>query len=192
MQNKKLFILLSLLVVLVGGAAFLAGRLLNQKAGLAAPGGPLGSGGRVGFSIQMLPAKELPKTPPEVTGLFVERKDNTIVVSSIPLETGKGGVVTNSSSGGGEKPGGPVTSSNMGTQGPNVEVVVTNETIIYHDTTPAPSGKNNQTIQQTVGKGTLDDLNTDSMLRVWGRKSGDRVIAEVLFYSSPITFNSQK
>ncbi len=189
MQNKKLFIILSLLVVLVGGAAFIAGRLLNQKAG--GTGGPLGGDGHMGFSMQMIPAKELPKTPPEVTGQFVERKDNTIVVSSIPLETGKGGVVLNSS-GGGDKSGGPSTSSDTMPRGPNVEVVVTSETVIYRETTKPPSGKNNETIQQTVGEGTLDDLNSDSMVRVWGRKNGDRVIAEVLLYSSPITFTSPK
>ena len=91
-------------------------------------------------SVQIVPAQELPKTPPEVTGQFVERKDNTIVVASAPLETGGGG--------------------------------------------------DDESFQETVGEGTLDDLNSDSMIRVWGRKSGDRIIAEVLLYSNPV--NLQK
>jgi hypothetical protein len=188
MQNKKLFVILGLLVLVVGGAAFIAGRLLNQKAGPAGSGGPLGNGGNIGFSIQIVPAEELPRTAPEVTGQFVERKDNTIVVSSVPLETGGGGVVMDIRNEG--EPDGPSTSSNMTTPGPSVEVVITNETIIYRETTPPPSGGSNETIQQTVAEGTLDDLNSESMLRVWGRKSGDRVIAEILFYSSPLTITS--
>ena len=72
----------------------------------------------------------------------------------------------------------------MSLKGPKVEVVVTNETMVYRETTQPPSGQN-ETIQQTVAEGTLDDLNSDSMIRVWGRKSGDRIIADVLFYSSP-------
>src|SRR6266511_39608 len=182
MQNKKLILIMSVLVLVVGAAAFVAGRMLNQKVGPAAPGGPPGSN-TGSFSVQLVPAKELPKSAPDVTGQFVERKDNTIVVTSVPLETGGGGAVVDSqSSEGGDDES--LTSKQI-PSGPKVEVVVTSETIIYRDTTEAPSG-NNETIQETVGEGSLDDLNSDSMIRAWGRKSGDRIIAEVLFYSSPM------
>jgi hypothetical protein len=181
MQNKKLFVVLVGLVLLVGAAAFLGGRMLNQSVGPAGPGGPPGSNSNA-FSVQLIPAEELPKTAPEATGPFVERKDDTIVVSSIPLGTGQGGVVEQSSEGGGEEE--PSLTSKNVPDGPKVEVVVTGKTMIYRETIQPPSGQN-ETIQQTVVEGTLDDLNSDSMVRVWGRKSGDRVIAEVLFYSSP-------
>ena len=186
MQNKRLILIMGVLVLLVGGAAFIAGRMLNQKVGPVGPGGPLGSDGR-SFSVQIVPAQELPKTPPEVTGSFVERKDNTIVVSSVPLDAGGDGVVLESGGGQGES----LTPKDM-PSGPKVEVVVTSETTIYRDTTDfsePPSGEN-ETIQETVGEGTLDDLNSDSMIRVWGRKSGDRIIAEVLFYSRPVVVKS--
>jgi len=182
MQNKKLFIVLGLLILLVGAAAIIGGRLLNQNVGPAGPGGSLGSNGSF---VQIIPAEELPKTAPEVTGPFVERKDNTIVVSSIPLDTGQGGVVEQSSEGeGGDEPS---LTSKDAPDGPKVEVVVTSETTIYRETTQPPSGQAG-TIQQTVAEGTLDDLNSDSVIRVWGRKSGDRIIAEVLFYSEPMVF----
>ncbi|HLO29417.1 MAG TPA: hypothetical protein VK249_09795 [Anaerolineales bacterium] len=185
MRNKKLIFILGILVVVVGGAAFVAGRLLNQKVGPAGPGGPIGSNGG-SFSVQLVPAKELPKAAPDLTGQFVERKDNTIIVASAPPETGGGGVVTNNSSES-DGPGGPSTSSENVPSGPKVEVVVTSETKIYRDTTKPPSGSGG-TVQETVGEGTLDDLNADSMLRVWGRKSGDRIVADILFYSSPLAF----
>jgi len=186
MQSKKLVLIMGILILFVGGAAFVAGRMLNQKAGPAGAGGPPGSNNN-SFSIQLVPAEELPKTQPEVTGSFVERKDNTIVLTSAPLETGGGGVAVDSSAGG-EGSDGPTTSEKNVPDGPKVEVVITNDTLIYRDTTDfseAPSS-GSATVQETVGEGTLDDLNSDSMVRVWGRKSGDRVIAEILFYSSPV------
>jgi hypothetical protein len=181
MQNKKLFIVLGFLILLVGAAAFIAGRMLNQNVAPMGPGGPPGSNNG-SFALQLIPAEELPKTAPEVTGPFVERKDNTIVVSSVPLDAGQGGVVEQSSEGDGENDQ-SLTSKNV-PDGPKVEVVVTNETTIYRETTQPPSGQA-ETIQPTVAEGTLDDLKADSMIRVWGRKSGDRIVAEVLFYSSP-------
>ena len=188
MQNKKLIFIMGALVLIVGGAAFVAGRMLNQQVGPLGPGGPPGSDGN-SFSVQLVPAQELPKTAPEVTGQFVERKDNTIILTSAPLETGGGGVVMDSQSGG-ESDNESLTSKEL-PSGPKVEVIVTSETMIYRDTTgfSQPSGEN-ETIQETVGEGTLDDLNSDSMVRVWGRKSGDRIIANILFYSSPMVITS--
>ena len=40
MQNKKLILIMGILVLLVGGAAFVAGRMLNQKVSPAGAGGP--------------------------------------------------------------------------------------------------------------------------------------------------------
>ncbi len=101
------------------------------------------------------------------------------MVASIPMKAGGGGedVVA----------GSPVDLDS----GPKVEVVVTNETTIYRETTEfkEPSSSETQTIQQTVEELTLDELSSQSMVMVWGRKSGDRIIAEVLFYSNPIMFN---
>jgi hypothetical protein len=184
MQSKKIIFGLSGLVLIIGGAAFLAGRLLNQQVGPAGPGGLLGNNGNA-FSVQLIPAEELPKTQPELTGSFVERKDNTIVLTSAPLETGGGGAVVESQNSG-EADEESLTSKEM-PDGPRVEVVVTSETVLYRDTTDFSKGG---TIQETVGEGTLDDLNSDSMVRVWGRKSGDRIIADILFYSSPVVITS--
>lgn len=55
MQNKKTIVALGIAVLLVGGAAFVAGRMLNQKVGPAGPGGPPGSNGG-SFSVRLVPA----------------------------------------------------------------------------------------------------------------------------------------
>ena len=185
MQNKKLILIMGVLVLLVGVAAFIGGRMLNQKVGPMGLGGLMGGGDVMSVSINIVPAPELPKTRPEVIGLFVERQDKTIIVSSIPLKAGGEGVVVES--GGGDAVAGSPADMNSG---PKVEIVITNETTIYRETTELsgrPSGEN-ETIQQTVEESTLDDLNSQSMVSVWGRKSGDRIIAEVLFYSNPVMF----
>ena len=74
--------------------------------------------------------------------------------------------------------------------GPTVEVVVTTKTVVYRDTTmdqfngkDLPNG--NVTLQQVVEPGTLDELGQGSMITVWGKKTGDRLIADVLVYTLP-------
>jgi hypothetical protein len=177
MQNKKILIIGGLTVLAVAAATFVGARLLNSGVNGLTQMGIAGPGEQVTFTIDVIPAPELPTLPPEVTGLFISRDDKTIVVQSMPLEMGSFG-------GGGVAAGSPVDMSG----GPKVEVVITNETILYKDITQPgdPQPNSATTIQQTVIEGTLDDLNSQSMVTVWGRRSGDRVIAEVVFYSNPI------
>jgi len=188
MQNKKLIVGLSILVVLVGAAAFIGGTLLSGRVG---PLGMLlgGNGGMVSLSVKVTPAPELPTTQPEVVGPFVERKDKTIVIQSVPLNAGNGGIVLQTS-GGGE--GEAMAGSPMENDGPKVEVVINNDTMIYLETTQPPSAPltSGETLvmQQTVEEGSLDDLTSQSSVTVWGRKSGDRIIAEVVLISNPIIF----
>ena len=171
MQNKKLYFIAVFIIPVVGAAAFIAGRLLNNGVN------PLGLLGPADDGISILPAQELPKTPAEIEGLFVKRQDNIITVQG-------GG--PNAENPNGVEVGSPEHLSG----GPQAEVVVTNQTMIYHDTTepPArrPSGNDSRVLQQTVEQGTLDDLSgSQSLVMVWGRMSGDRMIAEVLLYSNP-------
>ena len=189
MQNKKVYFIFTVLVVLVAAAAFVGGRLLN---GGVSPLGlfPMMGGGPVAFSIEMIPAPELPKTEPEARGTFAERKDNTIVIQENSMEMGKGGVVVQAGPDGDN--GSPMTSGGPSdNDGPKVEVVITNETIIYRDVTEmVPPSELNETnnIQQVVVEGSLDDLTSDSMVMVWGRKNGDRIIADMIVYSQPVIF----
>lgn len=78
--------------------------------------------------------------------------------------------------------------SSSNASGPVVEVVVTNQTTVYHDTTleqyngQPPAGEK---IQQVLEPGSLDDIGQDSLVTVWGKKTGNRIIADVLVYTSP-------
>jgi hypothetical protein len=172
MQNKKLYVSLGIANLLVGAAAFVAGRMINGKVGIVGLGGP--NGGRVSISLEdITPAPELPGTNADITGLFVERKDNTLIVQAVSFGTGVGGVSGDS----------PMDENS----GIKVEIVVTGQTMIYKDVTqlPAPLNSEIHNVQQAVDDGTLDDLNSQSFIKVWGRRSGDRITADVLFYSNP-------
>ena len=187
MQNKKTVLIFGVLVIVVGAAAFIGGRMLNQRAGPMGLGPPGGNGDMMSVSIQITPAPELPTTRPETLGLFVERKDNSIILATISMDEGGGGVVVQAGGGDGESfAGSPVDND-----GPKVEVVTTSETVVYLETTQPPgppSSGENLVLQQTVAEGSLDDLTSQSFVTVWGRKSSDRIIAEVVFISNPVMF----
>ena len=172
------------LVVLLAVATFVAGRYLNRGDGNSSEGpmggsGPSlsvggGPGGAQSFKLDIEPAAELPKTQPETMGLFVERKDNSIFVG-----TGKVTFSVMVGEGGGD----PVTDADY--DGDKVEVVISNDTIIYRDTTELDPENPEETVQQTVELSTIDDITPQSSITVWGRKAGDRIIADIIVFSSP-------
>jgi hypothetical protein len=146
--------------------------MLNGQVGIVRLGGP--NAGRVSISINdVTPAPELPEAKPDITGLFLERKDNTIIVQAMSFAVGVGGISGNS----------PMDEES----GVKVEIVVTSQTKIYKNVTelPAPVNGEIHNVQQAADEGTLDDLTSQSFLSIWGRRSGDRMVAEVLFYTNP-------
>ena len=173
------------LVVLLAGAAFVGARLLTgqELPGQEAPGGlsmvTSQGGATQHISIQTIPAKELPQTPADARGLFDHRKDNSIFVGTGNV---KMMVITNQS-------GQVQTSSSH--SGPTVEVVVTPQTIVYKDVTmqqydgKPPSGSGAIKVQQVVEPGSLDEIGENSDITAWGKKTGDRIIADVLVYTPP-------
>jgi hypothetical protein len=171
-NNKRLYISFGMAIVIIGAAAFTGGRMLNGKIGIVSLGGP--GAGRVSISLDDLtPAPELPITRADVTWSFVESKDNAITVQAVTFGSGIGGVSGDS----------PLDEKS----GVRVEVVVTGETMIDTDVTQFPPPVNGEihNVQQAVAEGTLDELNSQSFISVWGRRSGDRIIADILLYRNP-------
>ena len=191
--KKKIFLIVGAVVgvLVIAAAAFIGGQLLNRRANGLGMMPFSGDGGAfTSVSLMIEPAPELPTTQPEVVGTFAERQDNTIYIQEFSMSMGGGGVVI-SVGGAEDASGGPVTSSSAPESGPKVEVVVTNDTLIYADVTPFDlQPGENQTVQQVVEPGSLDDLTSQTMVQVWGRKVGDRVIADVIAYSNPVVFTA--
>lgn len=169
------------LVAVMAGAAFVGAQLLSGQGVPGLSSGPLVLTGRDGSQQvrlqpgDTLPAKELPQTPADVRGVLDHRKDNSIFAGT--------GVIISSAQ---KDQSGNVTSSST-YDGPIVEVVITPQTIVYRDVTSRqfngqpPSGK----IQQVVEPGSLDEIGKDSIIHAWGKKTGDRVIADVIVYIVP-------
>jgi hypothetical protein len=177
------------LIILLGVTAFIAMRYFTQRDAFGGPvrfgesgpaisisGGP-GGGGEQTFALDITPAEELPKTEPEARGLFVERKDNSIFI-------GTGEVKVMVSAGQGDEE--PVVDADY--SGDKVEVVISNDTIIYRDATELDPENPGATVQQVVELGTIDDISPQSSISVWGRKAGDRIIADVIVFHSPFVF----
>jgi hypothetical protein len=96
MQNKKVLIVLGAAILLIGIAAFIAGRMFNTRFSSVGASGPMGNGQVFISRDDVIPAPELPTTPPELTGLFLERKDNTVIVHQVSFDPGIGGILNDS------------------------------------------------------------------------------------------------
>jgi len=168
------------LIVLLAAAAFMAVRYFTQPRGISAngPGGNIlsveGPGGEAQtFALDIKPAEELPATQPNEMGMYVERKDNSIFI-------GTGDVTVRAKAEPGQEP--QIDSS---FSGPKVEVVISSDTVVYKDTTKLDPENPGAQVQQTVELSTIDEITEQSSISVWGRKAGDRVIADTIVFSTP-------
>ncbi len=156
------------LVILLAIATFVAGKYLNGGVGNLMGGDE--------HTVELKPAKELPQTQPETTGIFLERKDNSVFIrpaSRISVRVPVGG-------------GDPVMDADY--TGDKIEIVISNDTIIYRDTTGFDPENSEQVVQQTVELSTIDSITLQSAITVWGRKVGDRILADVIIFSSQFVF----
>ena len=134
--------------------------------------------GPVSVKITTMPAPELPDTPSEISGVFVRRDDNSIVVGTGPIELNL--EVR-------QAPGGALeTDVSLTASGPEIEVVVTHDTVIYREDNEDIGSKRKggeYTVQQIVKVvDNLDELGKNTEIIVWGSRRGDRVVADVLVY----------
>jgi hypothetical protein len=163
------------LALLIVGAAFIGGRLLNgQGMGTSSDNGsgPSFNGPGGPISMDFKPAEELPERPADVVGMFDHRQDKSIFIEvggRVTVQRDKDGNATGDST------------------GEMTEIVVTTQTTIYEDVTLRQydgQPTEGQTIQQALEPGSLDDIGPAYRILVWGRESGGRFIAEILVYAA--------
>jgi hypothetical protein len=182
-SRRPLWVILGIVLVLVLAAvAFLGGRFLQNGPGAIGGGMFLSSNGSGGQAVQqifskndIIPAPELPQAAADATGVFLRRQNNSFFV-------GTGNVTIHI---GGSSPNG---ASNVGSSydGPVVEIVVTNNTKVYRDVTfqNETNLPSDSKIQQKVVPGSLDEIGQTSMINAWGKKTGDRLVANLLLYNN--------
>lgn len=132
--------------------------------------------GPVPMNVHFEPAPELPDRPAEVAGVFLRRQDNSLFVGTGAIELQ---VEVNNDE----------RVAKLSSDGPEVEVVLTRDTIVYKETTEwslseeDTSKGGEKVIPQTVTRTELpEDLGGNIEMQVWGTKRGDRVTAEVVVY----------
>ncbi len=186
-SRRWLWVILGVvLLVVLAAAAFLGGRYLQNGSlatgaggnGLVISGGP-GGGTRFFSKDNLIPAEELPKTAADTTGIFVRRQDNSLFIG-----TGRVQLQVKVSGDSGATP-----ESASSYDGPLVEVVATANTQVYRDDTfqnlkDLPSSDTK--VQQKVVPGDLDEVGQNSTINAWGKKVGDRLVADVILYSTPL------
>ncbi len=179
-MKRSYSLMAGLAVLVLVGAAYLAGRLLSQKAPEAAErplvvdqgDGVISTSGKYPHTIER--AAELPQAPADVSGILLRRQDRSILVGTGNI-TGVGSQAPDGS-----------TRIEMQTDGPQVEVVLGVGAAVYKDVTvrPDPSAPP-ATVQQVLEPGSLDELEQNAVVAAWGTRSGDRVTAQVLVYHLP-------
>ena len=201
MKNAKwLLIGIGLLILLASGAYFGAQALVAQgEGGETADLNPninaglsglnleqseddpidIGSGQRQKMEIEVNPAAELPESEADAYGFVLQREDDKFLIGTgmpkMELQKNDDGTM------------------NMvvtGTEGPSYEVVVTRDTQLFMDVsdmTALINGEGGGSIQREVKTlDSLDDINQDTQLQVWGTKRGERIVADVLVVIQPL------
>ena len=163
-----------LIVTLLAGAAYMAGRQLHkQMTSDEASVVAMGSDGQAKYQIVDVDterAKELPDRPSDLTGLLIRAENNSVYVG-VGARRDFGFSATGS---------GDYDASDFDAI---VEVVVTHGTEIYKDVTGVQSLGPEQKpglIRQKVVPIKLDELGGQGLIMAWGERRGDRMIADVV------------
>ena len=179
MSHKgRIMVGLGLLALLLGGGAFMTGRLLGEGSGN--PGSDDGLTVKIGTDngkvteVDYIRAEELPEEPPDIAGAFERRQDNSIFVN----ETNGGFALGKGDDG---------TLSVTNATGTISEVVVTTHTDVYVDLSmeTLEQAAAEGVLRQIVEPGTVEEIGELSFVRAWGEMRGDRMVASVLLYSRP-------
>src|SRR5688572_24147727 len=98
MQNKKMILVLGILILVVGATAFIAVRMFNIAVHPIHADGPVRGDAEFTFSSSnnITPAPELPTTRPEVIGFYLEMRDHTMIIRAVSFDPGIGGILGDS------------------------------------------------------------------------------------------------
>jgi len=122
--------------------------------------------------------EELPDTAAAADGIFKSQDGDTIMVG-----TGSINVEIEVEQINDQEPVMAVAASHSG---PELEVLLTDDTQIYFETTAEPKptqadlDAGEMTLPRSIEPGSLDQLGEDKMVQVWGPRDGDTITAEVL------------
>jgi hypothetical protein len=165
-MNKKTIWLIFGIVALLA-VAYIGGRYLTGEVNPLAMI-QFNQGNSTVSSMSMEKSKDLPNGKPIVMGLFNGREDNLLKVKELNVSIVNG-----------------VASINMEDKSTiEHEVLITKDTRIFNDITDYSGPDSNGVFQQKVEKSDLEKIADQAYVMVWGRKSGDRFIADTISFSN--------
>ena len=175
-------------VALLAAGAYTAVRLLADEDAPARTGGPArvmeevmdNGNGPVSVRTTFLPAAELPDEAPAATGIVVSRQDNSVIVG-----TGNVDVMVQAEID--PETGEESRTVVPRTSGPEVEIVIGPDTVLYRDVTDfsadAPTESGEREVQQVVRPAnSADAIEPQMEVQVWGERRGDRIDASVVVF----------
>ncbi len=134
----------------------------------------------VSVQTTILPAAELPDEETTASGIVLERQDDTLTVGTGAIDLSVDVEVDPNT-------GQETTSVLPTTNGPELEIVLTRDTLLYRDITDLagqmPDQSGEVTITQEIRPVTDSGQIKENMeVQIWGERRGDRVVAEVIVF----------
>jgi len=180
---------IALLAALLAAGAYTAVQLLSAaepQATSAGPGRVMESvmvendGSPVSVRTTILPSPDLPAEESAAFGVFISRQDDNIIIGTGNIDLDVDIEVDPQS-------GQEQTTVIPRTDGPELEVVISNDTQIYRDVTdlsgPGPSESGEREIQQQVKRvDSAEDIGQNTEIEVWGDRRGDRLFATTVVF----------
>jgi len=142
-------------VILLAAAAFVGLSLLNPNLAGKASLPADASGKKTGLTVDLIMATEIPTTIADAEGRLQTLQNNSLMVQP----------------------------DSQGAPAALVEVVVTAQTHLYHDTTGDQfpgAGVTGRTVQEVVVPYSLAQIVVGDRIIAWGDRRGDRVVADVI------------
>lgn len=175
-------------VALLAAGAYTAVRLLADEGGPPTTTGPArvmqevidNGSGPVSVRTTFLPAPELPAEPLAAAGIVLSRQDNSVMLGTGNIDVRVEAEIDPAT---GQESRSVVPS----TDGPELEIVIGPDTVLYRDVTDfsadAPTESGEREVQQVVRPaGSADAIEPQMEMQVWGERRGDRVIATVVVF----------
>ena len=139
--------------------------------------------------IVTMPASELPDSSPDVSGISLRLEGGTLTVGTGGITADVDVKILNDSP--------PVETITLTHDGPEIEVLLGPDTVVYREETVMPGGNIEEmlpkdanvsleseiVIQQIVVRvDSWDDIGESTEIQAWGRKQGNAIVADVLVY----------
>lgn len=125
---------------------------------------------------------ELPAADPDALGVFVSRNGNALTLGTGTIEVTVDVEQINDQE--------PVTTANASYDGDEVEVLFTDSTVFYEDTTEEPHIDREEieageiTVTRTLEPGSADAIGEDMVLRAWGSMVDGQLVADIVVYEA--------